>query len=157
MPIIFLLILITVQRIIIAINVLLADEQVQYTWSTTTTTTTTTAVTSSLVSSTATTSTTASVGVQPTTPAGKRVYAQNNSTTSHSQYNIQIIFMLDVQYVSEAYRIDFEHLESEFVQLFIDVTEIIEKDETVTMANLKQFLSRFHDLKASLAKAYNYH
>ena len=50
-----------------------ADEQVQYI-STTTTTTTTTAVTSSLVSSTATTSTTASVGVQPTTPAGKRVY-----------------------------------------------------------------------------------
>ena len=46
-----------------------ADEQVQYTISTTTTA----AVTSSLVSSTATTSTTASVGVQPTTPAGKRV------------------------------------------------------------------------------------
>ena len=46
-----------------------ADEQVQYTISTTTTA----AVTSSLVSSTATTST-ASVGVQPITPAGKRVY-----------------------------------------------------------------------------------
>ena len=39
--------------------------------------------------------------------------------------------------MSEAYRIDFEDLESEFVQLFIDVTEIIEDDETVTMEKLK--------------------
>ena len=56
---------------------LYTDEQMQYTATTnttTTTTTTTTAVTSSLVSSTATTSTTASVGVQSTAPAGKRVY-----------------------------------------------------------------------------------
>ena len=55
--------------------------------------------------------------------------------------------------MSEAYRIDFEDLESEFVQLFIDVTEIIEKDETVTMEKLKKFLSRFHELRASLASA----
>ena len=47
-----------------------ADGQVQYT----TTTTTTTATTTAVCSSTATTSTTASVGVQPTTHVGKRVY-----------------------------------------------------------------------------------
>ena len=50
---------------------------------------------------------------------------------------------LDVQYVSEAYRIDFEDLESEFVQLFIDVTEIIKKNKRVTKKKLKQFLSVF--------------
>ena len=71
----------------------------------------------------------------------------------HSQYNIQILFMLDVQYVSEAYRIDFEDLESDFVQLFIDVTEIIKKNKRVTMKMLKQFLSCFRELRASLATA----
>ena len=55
--------------------------------------------------------------------------------------------------MSEAYRIDFEDLESEFVQLFIEVTKIIEKAETVTTEKLKHFLSRFRDLRASLASA----
>ena len=74
---------------------------------------------------------------------------------SHCQYNIQVSLHLDVQYVhvSEAYRIDFEVLESEYVQLFIDIAEIIKKDITVTMEKLKQFLSRFRELRASLASA----
>ena len=55
--------------------------------------------------------------------------------------------------MSEAYRIDFEDLKIEYVQLFIDVAEIIERDETVTMEKLKRFLSHYHELKASLASA----
>ena len=76
------------------------------------------------------------------------------STIAHSQYNIQILFILDVQYVSEAYRIDFEDLKSEYVQLFIDVAKIIEKNnKRVTKKKLKEFLSRFDELRASLASA----
>ena len=82
------------------------------------------------------------------------MYTQNNIYyIALTSSQMQFLFTLDVQYVSEAYRIDFEHLESKFYLLFIDVTEIIEKDETVTTKKLKNFLSRFRELRASLAGA----
>ena len=93
--------------------------------------------------------------MQSTAYARKRIsiHTLPSAHIALSSQLIQTLFTLDVQYVSEAYRIDFDDIESEFVQLFIDAAKIIEKDETVTMKKLKRFLSRFRELRASLASA----
>lgn len=47
----------------------------------------------------------------------------------------------------EVYRKEYEDIQGEFAKLFDEVTEIIEQEESMTLAKLKKFLSRFSNLK----------
>ena len=60
-----------------------------------------------------------------------------------------------VVHMPEVYQGDFEDLQGQFVRLFAEVTEEIKKDESVTAENLKEFLSYYPDLEASLVNAHN--
>ena len=52
------------------------------------------------------------------------------------------------------YRRDYEDIQSRFHQLFDEVTEILENDETITIERLKRFLSKFPEVKDSLDNAH---
>ena len=60
-----------------------------------------------------------------------------------------------VVHMPEVYQRDFEDLQGQFVRLFAEVTEEIKKDESVTIEKLKEFLSYYPDLKASLVNAHS--
>ena len=60
-----------------------------------------------------------------------------------------------VVHMPEVYQGDFEDLQGQFVRLFAEVTEEIKKDESVTTEKLKEFLSYYPDIKASLVNAYS--
>ena len=62
-------------------------------------------------------------------------------------------YTVEAKYIPEVYRVDYEDLQSEFVQLFIKVTEIIEKDESITQEKLKKSLFHFPDMKVALSSA----
>ena len=56
-------------------------------------------------------------------------------------------------FIPQVYQGDFEDLQGQFVRLFAEVTEVIKKDESVTTEKLKEFLSYYPDLEASLVNA----
>ena len=54
----------------------------------------------------------------------------------------------------ENYRSDFEDIQDRFAQLFDEVVEILENEESVTIERLKRFVSRIPDMKNSLDNAH---
>ena len=53
----------------------------------------------------------------------------------------------------EKYRSDFEDIQIRFAQLFDEVAEILENEESVTPERLKRFVSRIPDMNDSLDNA----
>ena len=51
------------------------------------------------------------------------------------------------------YRRDFEHIQAKFAQLFVEVTEILEKVESVNIKRLKEYVSKFSEMNDSLDSA----
>ena len=56
-------------------------------------------------------------------------------------------------FIPQVYQGDFEDLQGQFVRLFAEVAKEFEKEESVTAENLKNFLSYYPDIKASLVHA----
>ena len=54
----------------------------------------------------------------------------------------------------ERYRNDFEEIQIQFAQLFDEVAEILENDESVTQERLERFVSKIPELKDSLDNAH---
>ena len=54
----------------------------------------------------------------------------------------------------EKYQSDFEDIQDRFAQLFDEVAEILENEESVTMERLKRFISRIPEMKDSLDNAH---
>ena len=56
-------------------------------------------------------------------------------------------------FIPQVYQGDFEDLQGQFVRLFAEVTKEFEREESVTAEDLKNFLSYYPDIKASLVHA----
>ena len=54
----------------------------------------------------------------------------------------------------EKYRSDFEDIQNRFAQLFDEVAEILENEESVTIERLKKYVSKIPEMKDSLDNAH---
>ena len=54
----------------------------------------------------------------------------------------------------EKYRSDFEDIQNRFAQLFDEVAEILENEESVTIERMKKYISRIPEMKDSLDNAH---
>ena len=52
------------------------------------------------------------------------------------------------------YRRDFEEIQNKFAQLFLEITEILEKEESVRIGRLKGYVSKFPEMKNLLDDAH---
>ena len=52
------------------------------------------------------------------------------------------------------YRRDFEDIQNKFAKLFLEITEILEKEESVNIERLKGYISKFPEMKNSLDNAH---
>ena len=52
------------------------------------------------------------------------------------------------------YRRDFEDIQNKFAQLFLEITEILEKDESINIERLKGYVSKFPEMVDSLDNAH---
>ena len=67
-------------------------------------------------------------------------------------YNLHLLLCSLIQVVtdSEKYNSDFKDIQERFVQLFGEVTGILEKEKSVTLNKLKRLLFKYPELKTSL-------
>ena len=71
----------------------------------------------------------------------------SHSLTLFSATSTQVI-------VSEKYRRDYEAIQDRFAQLFDEVGELLENEESVTLERLKKYLSKIPEMRHLLDNAY---